>query len=355
MKTWTVLIFLLTFHATAATKVQFVDWCSEKEIKVSTPNGTRLLVELTQIDPTDNLELSVTFRPAGIIEDLDKKDQATYNYNLVPQDNKLRTLINLPKYKWMWQVEQRHSEYRIWDAEVKWVQARAKKAGSSVTTFYRAPKNGPYFQLRSEGLCQWEQEGNISSKLYENTSTTWMNVTRESGQTWDTSSSRGLTLGYDNNTGANMPLAPTITNNAVYGWLFGDWQKQFNKQQIFRIERKYVLNRDEAGIFLNRLSFNRHSVKKFEWREESGACGNFVPVSEGFLDIGIMTEDFIVVPKTFHPRPEVLKEYLNTVRPPINNCEASVGTGAQHASMILPAGADGLLFYYETNHLKGEL
>ncbi|MES2529041.1 MAG: hypothetical protein V4598_18285 [Bdellovibrionota bacterium] len=345
-----VLLFSLLFgQVYAATEVRIIDSCSGKSVGLTNPNGLKLQVNLTNIDPEDSLELTVTWRPAGIIEDLSHKDQLVwkYRYNKISPDGKLALRLPIPKASWLWQVEQKHQEYRIWDAEVTWLQERAQKTGSDIATFYHAPNVEPYFELTSPSQCEWEGEANISSKLYENLSTTWMNVVKEYTETWDRGSGPGMSIGYNNNTGGNLPVG-SLSNN-TYGWAFKDWTKQSNRQQIFRYERRFVLNRDEAGIYISRLSFTRHEVNRYEWVKPANGCGEFRKVSQGLLDVGMPTEDFMVIPKNFYPHPDVLKNYINIARPQINTCPTSVGQGAEVATDILPAGQKGILFYYQND------
>lgn len=352
-----ILSFLFVMPALAKTTASFVDACSKKAIRVSTPNGTRLNVNLTKLDPNDDLELTVTFRPAGLVEDLGGKNTKVFSFFFgahgergmlgrkidVSSTGTLNVLLPLPSLKWMWQVEQRNSEYRIWDAEVSWIQSGARKAGSDIATFYRAPVKEKFFQIQSEGLCQWETEAEVSSKLYENRSTTWMNVMRDTSKVWEQSNGPGLTLGYNNNTGSSQPLG---ANSQNYGWLFKEWQKQLTKQQIFTYERKFVLNKEEMGVFITRMSFNRHEVKRYDWVPEAGACGEYSVTDEGHLDVGQTSEDFIVLPRSFYPRADELKKFVNTVRPAVNNCGDTELSGPQFATDIIPSGANGILYFY---------
>lgn len=360
-----ILSILVTMPVLAKTSASFVDACSKNAIRVSTPNGVKLKLGLTDLDPNDDLELTVTFRPAGLVEDLGGKNTKVRSYYFgahgergvfgrkidIGQFGTLDVFLPIPDQNWMWQVEQRNSEYRIWDAEVSWLQPNARKAGSDVATFYRAPGEETFFELQSEGICQWEATAEVASKLYENRTTTWMNVMRETVRTWDQSTGPGLSLGYNNNTGSSQPLGSGAGSNSM-GWLFKDWQKQLTKQQIFKFERKFVLNKEETGIFISRMSFNRHEVKRYEWVQNAGSCGEYQATSQGYLDVGQTSEDFIVLPKTFYPRPEELKKFINTVRPSLNNCGETELTGPQFASDIIPSGTNGILYYYENNHTR---
>lgn len=357
---YTILTILFITSSFAKTDVRFVDACSLKDIRVSTPNGTKLLLKIDDLNPEDSLEVSITYRPAGVLEDAKPSDTAVYRYTFYPQKDfnsqgVLNKTLSIPKENWLWQVEQRHSEYRIWDAEVTWLQVNSRKAGSHVSSFYHSPTKETFFQILGPGLCQWESEATVDSKLFENNSTTWMSVTRERTPHWDQGTSPGMSIGPNNNTGGSMPLSPFGQTNSILGWVFKDWQKQFNKQHIFRNEIRYTLSKDEAGIFTKRMSFNRHEVKKYSWLQTPGSCGEYAVVSKGELDIGRSSEDFVVIPKNFYGRPEKLKEFINTVRPTLNNCGENVFTGPQHASDIIPDGMNGILYYYQLENNRSSL
>lgn len=360
MKNIFFILIIFSFSSFAKTYVAFVDACSGKQVNLSTPNGTRLKIALSDLDPNEDLTITVFMRPAGVFEDLQPKDQYKMKFvfnrrNGISADGTLNKTIRLPKKSWMSKVESRHSEYRVWDAEVIWTQTLAQKAGSALATYYRAVNNGPYFQLKSAGLCQWEQEASISSKLYVNDSQSWMNVSRESNDTWDESSINGMTLGWNNSDGSSIPLSPLRNQNSILGWMFKEYQTQFNSQRIFRIERRYVLNQSEVGLYISRLSFNRHEARKYLWDKKPGSCGEFRAVSEGYLDVGRNSEDFLVIPRNYYPRPDLLQNYISVARPTLNNCEMSVGAGPEYASESIPAGNQGILFYYENNSLKGDI
>ncbi|MGE3609125.1 MAG: hypothetical protein AB7I27_06020 [Bacteriovoracaceae bacterium] len=362
------LLLLFSYMAAAKTNVEFVDVCSKQSIRVSTPNGTALRIRLSELDPEDYLEISVTFRPAGIVEDLKPLEMTTVNYYYgksgdigsllrkkisIKKDGTLDILLPVPNEQWMRLVEQKHNEYRIWDAEIRWVQPNSKNAGSGISSFYRSPNNEVFYQLQSEGLCQWEGEADVSSKLYENRSTTFMNVIRESTFQWEQTNNRGFVLGYDNNTGNTIPLGSVAQNNPALGWFFKDWQTQIIGQEYFKYERKYALNRDEVGFFISRMSFNRHEVKRFEWIQGPNQCGEYLETGSGFLDIGQASEGFLVIPKRFFPRQKKLKEFINNFRPALDTCKNNQLKGPEKASDIIPSGSNnGILYYYQIHNLR---
>lgn len=359
------LFLILSFNSFAGTQLSFIDACTKESTRISTPNGTLLELKIDNLDPNDHVEVTVTYRPAGILEDLKAQDQVIWHYTFLAQgkrqrfrngsriqsDGSLKVRLPTPSGRWMNRVEQKLDDFRIWDAEVLWIQPRARKAGSALSTYYRSKNNGPFFQLLSPGLCLWEEEAAVSSRLYENNSQTWMNIIREFSETRDSGSGPGITLGANNNTGGSIPLGSQ--GGSHFAWLFKDWQKQLNSQQIFKVERKYVLNKNESGIYTTRLSFDRHEARKYEWVRKPGLCGKYQAVSEGFLDIGMIAEDFIVIPKNFFGRPEQLRKFINTARPPIFNCDDSVGAGPEVATDTISSGKDGLLFYYQLKKIRG--
>lgn len=344
------IVLLFSTQLMAGTTAYFADLCSGEKIHIATPNGTTLYVALEDLDPEEDVELSIKFRPAGEIEDLEDRPQELGQRYVIKKKNILNRsyqgYFKIPKARWMWQVEARHGHYRIWDAEVMWVQPQSRKSGSTLTSFYRSEANKSYFKLNSPGLCQWEEEAEIDSQLYENNTAQMMNVIREDIQTWDKYSQTGLTLGYNNNHGGTLAIGANGSNN--FGWLFKDWQKQINNQQIIKIERKFVLNKNESGIFITRMSYNRHEVTRYEWNANASQCGRYEPVSQGYLDIGINAEDFIVLPRHIYPREDLIKEFIKVIRPPVANCLDSIDLRPQVATDAIPSGINGILYYYET-------
>lgn len=345
------ILTLLLSGAEAATIARITDSCSGKPVAMTNPNGVKLTLSIDDLDPEDSVELTLTWRPAGLIEDLKPKDQLVWKYRFheVNPDGTLKKTLPIPKASWLWQVQQQHDDYRIWDAEIFWVQERSRRSGRTVATFYHAPNVEPYFEITSPSLCEWEDRPVVSSKLYENLSPTWMNVVREYVETWERGRGPGLSLGYNNDTGGNVPIG-ALSNNS-YGWAFKDFTKHRMQQEIFRYERRFVLNRDDSGVFIKRLSYTRHEANRYEW-VQSGACGEFKKVSSGLVDIGSPNEDFIIIPKNFYAHPEVLNNYISIARPQLNSCSDSVGTGAEAASTVMPAGQDGLIFYYQNDQRR---
>lgn len=344
-------LLLFSSSSWAATTAYFADSCSGEEIKIATPNGTSLKVEIDGLDPKEDLTLFIKFRPAGIIEDLkDKPSTVTHNYFIKAHDfrnGRFADFFALPKAKWLWQVEMKHSQYRIWDAEVFWIQKGIKKSESVVTTFYRSQEQKEFYQINSPGLCQWETEIEVDSKLYENNSTGFMNVMRESTQMWDKYDVKGLSLGFNRNHGGVLPIG--ALSSSSHGWLFKDWQKQMNTQEMITLERKYVLNKEESGVFINRMSYNRHEVTKFRWNPHASYCGRYEKETTGFLDVGVPVEDFVVLPKYIFPREEYLKEFLDVVRPAVDTCNPNLKLRPEIATELIPSGITGILYFYETN------
>lgn len=337
--------------AHANTEAYFADSCSGNEIKISTPNGTSLFIKIDNLDPNEDAKLFINYRPAGEIEDLKSKSNSITHQYLIRardiRDGNFSRFYQIPKAKWLWQVESRHSFYRIWDAEIKWVQKHAKKSGSTVTSFYRSPGKKSFFQLNSPGLCQWESKAEVSSKLYENNTTTFMNIVRENIQKWDKYQAQGFSLGFNRNHGGTLPIG--ALSSSSFGWFFKDWQNQMNAQEIINIERKYVLNKEESGVFITRMTYNRHEVTKYAWNSRSGYCGKYEAVSTGLLDVGVTSEDFIVLPKYIFPREEYMEKFLNIVRPAVSNCDDSIDLRPQVATDYIPSGNNGILYFYETN------
>lgn len=345
------LILLISFSANASTSAYFADLCSGEEIRISTPNGTTLRLNINDLNPHEDLTIYVKFRPAGVIEDLEDKPQSiTHSYIVKKKkfkDGSFDSYFEIPKTRWMRQKESMHAHYRVWDAEIKWIQPLSHKSGSTITSFYRSQGQKSFFQLNSPGICQWEEEAEVDSRLFENNSTTFMNVVREDIKSWDRYDVRGFSLGYNNNHGGALPIGAQSSES--YGWFFKDWQNQLNSQQLITLERRYVLNKEESGLFISRMSYNRHEVTKYEWDSTASRCGHFAAVSKGLLDVGVNSEDFIVIPRHIYSREEKLRSFINIVRPPVSNCIDSIDLTPQIANDMIPSGINGILYYYETN------
>lgn len=361
MKVWPLLI-LLTLPVTGIcqSRVFFGDSCSGKESKVITPNGLKLMLRLEKLSPDKTVKVRVTMRPAVIPELLKKQDSAIWNLQYgtarenwlgrtlvrVSSEGILETSILLPKKNWMRKIETRHNGYRIWDAEVTWSQDGTRNSGNLVTSFYHAEDEGPYFQVLSQNICHFESPAEVDSKLYQNTGPHTMNISRSVDLSWEQGLTRGLTLGYNNFQGTTNPLSQFSPSAALLGWLFKEWQSQTGTARTSGIERKYTLKLNEAAVFISRMSFNRHRARRFEWDQSAGECGNFVPVSEGILDVGRKNSgNLVIVPADYAARPELMSNFINRAVPAVSNCRAISGEG--NPDDVILSGENGILYYYQ--------
>lgn len=349
MKFFTIpLAILISLPAIASTKAWFADRCSGEEISISTPNPVTFYLSLKDLDPSEDIQIFIKYRPAGIIEDLrDKKLEVSYTYSIPSsriKGNRYSGYFKIPSATWMWQKEQEHNLTRIWDAEVKWTQPKSRKLGGAIASFFRARGEKEFYKVESPSLCYWEGDPEVSSKLYENNTSALMNVMKSTYDSWDKYTQRGLTFGYNRNHGGNVPLG---SSSDSYGWFYKDWQKQVESRDIISIDRKFILQKDEAGVFYTRNTFHRVRASKWEWNPRSGACGRYEQTAEGMLDVGVTSEDFVVLPRTYYSFPEKTKEFINIVRPPINTCDDYIHINPQYATDSFPSGFNGIMFFYE--------
>lgn len=364
MKHWLLALpFLITDVAFAKDLVYFADACSDAETKVETPNGVKLLVELRDLTPGEGVEVTVKFKPALPAEILKPQDKLIWKFHYgansedwlgrnlshVDQNGKLRARISLPKDKWMKSVEARHNNYRIWDAEVSWYQEGSRKSGTKTTSFYHSPQRGPYFQVLSRSICYREGKAEVTSKLFENLTPHQMTVKQRTDLLWDQYSTRGLTLGYNNFEGNTQPLAQFGDATVFSGWLFRFWEEQIGTNEISTLESQYTLGPNEAGVFVTRMSFSRHRVRRFEWVKKSGGCGSFEHVSTGLLDVGRKTRgSFVVVPVEYGGRGQELHDFVNRAVPSVNTCtDRNMGPFEGPADDVLSSGREGTLLYFK--------
>lgn len=360
------MIYLLTFwlisfaHAEDLpdTQVAFRDSCSGKETGLTGPGGSYLSVRVQNLDPDLRLNLKVTWRPAGLAEDLSgdqTREQTVIRVprgafgRSIPASGSLALKLSLPSTSWMYQVEQKHQSARIWQADVTWWQAGANpRAGSGIAAIARTlPGARDFFQVLGPRECVWESNSTVSSRPYENRVSDFMNVIRESQNIYHSSWLAGMSIGPNNLTGAPSPM---LMNNAItgnnYGWFYKDWQRQLTSEQYFETERKWVLRREDFGVFAKRFGHSRLPVRRWAWEKPVRGCGNWVPQEDGKLDVGIETEDFFVIPRSAYGDPTVTSQNIDLIHPPLNTCREHVGRGPEEATLIQPNGLTGLLYYY---------
>jgi hypothetical protein len=335
------------------TSVAFMDQCSGKQTGLTTPNGTRLIVLLEELNPQLSLEVRVTWRPAGLMDDLSRKNSVEHSYRraafggngrTVGRDGEVYMELALPKAEWMYQVEQKHQTSRLWTADVLWWQEGGKSGSESSTIARMLPGQTSFYQIMGPRECAWESGASVSSKSFENPIDDFMNITREYQQQWSSNWMHGTTAGPSNQMGGTAPLLPVIGSN--YGWLFADWQKQYSHEQFFEFERKWVLRREDFGVFAKRFSHSRLPVKRWQWVQPENACGKWQAIESGKIDVGIEVEDFYVIPKSAYGDPQVTAQNIDLIHPPLNTCPAHVGRGPEHATLVTPNGYTGLIYFY---------
>ena len=344
------LLLLMTPLSSKASSVFFADFCSKEEIKISTPNGTVLALRLQELDPNLDLQLKIIFRPSGVIEDLKPYQQMKLNYRIsarkISRSGELSLNINAPSIKWMASVERSFQKFKVWDAEVIWIQNN--KAQSVVTSYYRAPKKKDYYEIKSKELCTWEGKAEVDSTLYENRDDEMMNVVRDSRIPLNEDKEKGISFGYTQNALEQVPVGSLGAGN--FGWIFDEWREQFEDHKSISIKRVYTLSRNEAGIFLKRPSYARHKAIKYSWDSRHNGCGAYVPVSHGHIDISKSSEDFMVIPANYYGR-EQISEFIEMVRPAINTCKSFPMRNAIDASDIISSGLNGSNYFYELGSL----
>lgn len=345
----TFLILLLFSFSSIASTVYFGDSCTQKEIKVGTPNGTSLFLRLNKLDPDEDLQIEIRYQPSSI-EKLHSSQKMTFRYRIpsgqISLNGRWQGQFNLPKTKWMRSVERELFDYRIWDAEVVWYQSN--KANSKVATFYHPIKQQAYYEIISKGLCSWEGRPSVDSKLYENLNNETMKVSRVATESVEELNEGGISFGYGENALSHSKVG--FLSDSNFGWIFTEWQKQIGHNKYISISRDYYLSKGESGVFYLRPSFTRYQAKKYSWVKYRNGCGSFEPVSEGYVDIAKSFEDFMVVPSTYYGR-ENLLEFIEVVRPAINTCKSFSIKNEIDAQDIFTTGNDELVYFYELGSL----
>lgn len=342
------ILFLFSYSAFSST-VFFADSCTKKEVKVATPNGTSLSLNFKDLDTQNPLRIQIKYKPSSI-EKLKPHQFRVENY-LIPahritRNGEWRANFRLPSLKWMRSVESELLNYRVWDAEVVWYQDN--NVQTSFTTFYHPQKTKSYYEVLSESLCSWEGKPQVDSKLYENLNNETMLVRRTTTESVEDINNRGITFGYGNNSFEGVSIG--LLGSSNFGWIFDEWQKQFENSKYVTISRDYYLTKGESGLFYVRPTFSRHKALKYSWIKNSNGCGSFEAVSEGYLDIGKSLEDFIVIPSSYYGK-ESLLEFIEVVRPAINSCKSFPIEQVLDAEDIITSGNDELVYFYESGRM----
>jgi hypothetical protein len=331
-------------------KASFTDSCTGKTTGLTGHGGVNLNLEIEKLNPSLPLTVEVTWRPAGLFEDLSGKKTLLHRYRRsamggrglsVPESGNLLMRLKLPKDSWMSHIEQRFQTSRLWQADVLIYQDGGDSGRAGSTIARMLPGKQSFFKVTGSSMCVWQSKPNVASKPYENRTNSFMNVKRDYMLQWQQGWMKGLSVG-PSNQGMATPMLGNFEN---YGWLYKEWQTSFYHDQIFSLEKKWVLNREEIGLFANRMSFTRLPVKKIEW-QRVGQCGEWIESGEGFLDVGIETEDFYTVPRSALTDLTRASEIINMIHPPLDTCPSHVGRGAEYAQQIIPNGISGLMFFY---------
>ncbi len=348
---WLFLILLTsTAWAKIPSKATFVDSCTGEVTGLTGLKGVQLKLEMENLNPALPLVVEVTWRPAGLWEDLSRQKTLLHRYKraalggnglTVNADGKVTMKMKLPADSWMSHTEQKFQTSRLWQADVLIYQDGGDTGRAGSTIARMRPGQQSFYQVTGRSLCVWETSPNVTSKPYENRTNTFMNIKRDYMLQWQKGWMSGLSLGPSNN-GMGSPLVGNFQN---YGWLYKEWQTTFYHDQFFMMEKKWVLNKEEIGLFASRTSFTRLPVKKIEW-ERNGQCGEWIEKEVGFLDVGIETEDFYTVPRSALTDLSRASEIINMTHPPLDTCPKHVGRGAEFAQQIIPNGISGLMFFY---------
>lgn len=342
------ILFFFSFPLFSSTAF-FADSCTQKEIKVATPNGTSLLMNFKDLDPDLPLRIKIKYKPSSV-DKLKPHQMREENYLIkarkIGRNGEWRAKFRLPNLKWMRSIERELLNYRVWDAEVIWFQNN--KVFSSFSTFYNPQKVSSYFEVKSESLCSWEGRPQVDSKLYENFNDETMKITRVTTESVDDFASKGISFGYGENSFERASIG--LLGSSNFGWIFEEWQNQIENNKYITVTRDYVLSRGEAGLFYVRPTFNRHKAIKYSWVQNESGCSTFEPVSEGYVDIGKSLEDFIVIPSSYYGR-ESLLEFIEVVRPAIDSCKSFQMNQIIDAEDIITSGNEELVYFYESGRL----
>ena len=343
----------------AKTNISLLDSCSKRDTYLLTRNGLHVELTIDNYDPDKKMEIKAEFFPYTLTgEHINIAPLAIiYKYNeangyrgifgrrlRLPRDN-FKARIRLPKRKDLIKAERRLKTSNLWMVRIKWYQKGTSYGGVTQKSFLRLKKYNSFYEIESSAICHWETKATVSSKVYVNDKNSFMNIMRSYNGVGSYSHNRGISLGYSNIMG-ETPLGSE--NN--FGWLYQNWTSTFEKSGTESMDRKWVLKRHESGVFGTRRSYTRKKVRKWDWVRRGERCYEYKPISEGYLDIGLLTEDFYILPQNLYTTEE-MNAFIENYRPSLNTCETSINNQQIIADDII-INSDNSIYYY---HAKREL
>ena len=173
---------LITVSSFAGTELKLKDGCSGKEVSLLNPNGMNIELRIDDYDPSKKMTIKAEFFPASLVgEHINQAPVVfTYHYNeangyrgifgrrlRLPWSD-FKANLRPPKRRHLIRAERRLRTSNLWVVRVSWHQRGTRYSGIAQKTFLRLKHTHSFFEIKSAGICSWETQAAVSSKVYVN-------------------------------------------------------------------------------------------------------------------------------------------------------------------------------------------
>ncbi len=282
--------------ATPMLELSFRDSCTGEPVLFTNPNGTSLRVKTAGSPNDSDLHLTFHWRISGAAP----SDELSFGFVLDggSQEEVRVHDFAIPSGKVLRSMLERTPESRMLELRL---EARTGTVFQEKSANVLVARPGfDFFVKDGAALCGYFTKASVRSSYYFNEGPAPMEVKRKFIR--------------NSESGVGQQYFPVF-----YGGMGID--RYFNSS--FEMEREWELLGNQGGVFAERVHFTRYPATRFQWDPRAkGACGAYVPVARGILDLGQSVMDFFTIPKSASGEPDRIEAFLNAFIPTGISCPA---------------------------------
>jgi hypothetical protein len=281
-------------------KASVVDRCTGKPTSITPPNGTAVRIEFPKIDASEAVTLELQWRLAGISGDFSEQNRIIKSAEVSGSDALTHRpfFYSLPSSREFEAVEKRAGGSHVWNLTVLATQGFRIQGASAY--LLRVGPRFDYFSVRGTPLCRWSTTPRVSSAYRYNPGPDPLVITRR--------------ISTVSETGFGKDFFPPV---------FRGRGRESLLTERFDFDRGWKLAPRQGGLFADREAVTRMQAEHFEWRANPEGCGTYVRTETGTLDLPETSSEFFTIPQTLIGDEAGLRQFLDTVSPPISTCDPS--------------------------------
>ena len=333
------ILYSMTSVASEKSFVELRDGCSNQKTNTTTPNGSVVYAKVSKRDLPRSLKFVLKLTPYKAWKK-NIKTGYVWKYEITPLNarewmsrGRRNTTVNfdqnyyyikqkLPRISKLARFEKLEGQHfgQLWNISLE-IQDRASKEIQTLNShFFRVDFGQKFFRLTKPSFCFYEKEVEITSKVYRNDLDDYMNITKEYFWHQISGLSRGVDFGFY---GFDANSFLTTFSGDHFGWIYKEVQSSYENRETEMMSRRWVLNRNEKGVFASRKTTYRSESELWQWDQDSSSCGEYVKTAEGVLDITKKSEDMYVIPDGLSTQEE-MKDFVMKVRPNAQGCNEEI-------------------------------